>query len=213
MKKLAYNTSAIKLREAICLALNQERGFDLENTHKHISWDLLKRETDQSSPLHKLYYQNFEAVVAPVWEQFVEEVIAPTMEEDFLYQKIPTFRVQLPNKVGVGEFHKDSKYGHQNGAMNLFIPFTKLNKENTVLVESIPGTDKYFPLLCEYGEYFVWDGVNLKHGNKQNNSDVTRVSIDARVVLGSVAESMPPAKSINMNTPLTEGGYYKRYTK
>jgi len=211
MIKLNYNSEQIQFRECIKEAL-QISGH-LEDIHTSFEWEVMTRETDQNTPLHKLYYQNFESMVSPIWEKFVSEVIAPQMSEDFLYQKIPTFRVQLPGNVAVGEFHKDSKYGHQNGAMNLFIPFTKLNKNNTVLVESSPDSDKYFPLLCEYGELFIWDGVNTKHGNTSNSSDVTRVSVDARVVPLSIANSMPQAESINMNTPLAEGGYYKRFTK
>ena len=211
MRKIQYDSSEIQFRECIKTALGV--SDKLEDIHKSFVWELRTRETDQNTPLHKAYYDNFESVVSPVWEQFVSEVIAPQMEGDFLYQKIPTFRVQLPRNVAVGEFHKDSKYGHQDGAVNLYIPVTELNECNTILVETEDGSNEYTPLLCKYGEFFVWDGVNLKHGNKQNKSDVTRVSVDARIVLGSVAESMPPAKSINMNTPLAEGWYYKRYTK
>jgi hypothetical protein len=29
---------------------------------------------------------------------------------NFLYQRIPTFRVQLPDNEAVGEFHRDSDY-------------------------------------------------------------------------------------------------------
>ena len=213
MRKIQYNTSSIKFRECIEAALGV--SDKLEDIHKSFDWGFRTRETDQYTPLHKLYYDNFESVVSPVWERFVSEVIAPQMDEDFLYQKIPTFRVQLPRNVAVGEFHKDSKYGHQDGAMNLFIPFTELNKYNTILiVETMPDREpRHSPMICEYGEFFVWDGVNTMHGNIFNESDVTRVSVDARIVPVSVADEMPTAESINMNTPLVEGGYYKRFTK
>ncbi len=211
MKKLQYNTSLFTFKEVVQRAL--DINYPLEDIHKFYSWEMRYRETDQSTPLHRRYYDNFESMVAPLWERFVSEVIAPQMEGDFLYQKIPTFRVQLPGNVAVGEFHKDSKYGHQDGAINLYIPFTELNVYNTILVETEDGSDEYTPLLCEYGEFFEWDGINRNHGNLPNESNVTRISIDARIIPGHVMEIMEPAKSINMNTPLVEGGYYKRFSK
>ena len=211
MKKLQYDTARLPFKEAVQKALDVD--YPLEDLHKFFSWELKNRETDQFTPLHKQYYDNFELVVAPLWERFVSEVIAPKMQGDFLYQKIPTFRVQLPNNVAVGEFHKDSKYGHQEGALNLYIPFTELNKYNTIQVETKEGSNEYTPMICRYGEFFEWDGITRNHGNLVNESNITRVSIDARIVLVSVAREMPPAKSINMNTPLVEGGYYKRFVK
>ena len=35
---------------------------------------------------------------------------------------------------------------------------------------------------AEYGEYYIWDGANLKHGNKMNESDISRFSVDFRVL-------------------------------
>lgn len=209
MKKLQYDTNQFAFKEAVQQALNF--NYPLEQLHKFYSWELKSRETDQFTPIHARYYDNYESLIAPLWEQFVSEVIAPQMEGDFLYQKIPTFRVQLPENVAVGEFHKDSKYGHQDGAVNLYIPLTDLNEYNTILVETEDGSNEYTPLLCKYGEFFEWDGVNRNHGNLPNESDITRVSIDARIVPGDIAEKMKPSKSINMKVPLVEGGYYKRY--
>ena len=211
MRKIKYDLDSIQLRE--CIKDSLGISGKLEDIHNSFNWGIRTRETDQITPLHKMYYDNFEYLVSSTWEKFILEVIAPEMEEDFLYQRIPTFRVQLPGNLAVGEFHRDSEYGHQNGAVNIFIPFTELNKYNTILVETVPDSNEYLPMLCDYGEVYMWDGVNNKHGNVLNSSKVTRVSIDARVVPVSVSHSMPAGKSINMETPLAEGGYYKRFIK
>jgi hypothetical protein len=179
---------------------------------KRAEWDLIERETDQKTPFHKLYYDSFTVKVKPVWDKFVREIIAPKIEDNILYQTIPTFRVQIPGNLAVGEFHYDSEYGHQDGAMNLFIPFVDVNEFNTIHAESSHGKGDFKPMLCRYGEVIVWDGVNLRHGNVINTSNETRVSMDARII--SVSNFLEPTNySINMKIPLGEGGYYTRLEK
>ena len=80
---------------------------------------------------------------------------------------------------------------------------------NTVHAESTHGLRDYSPMVCKYGEFYLWDGVNLHHGNVINTSDDTRVSVDARVVPLSLYKDEGKT-SININVPFTEGGYYKR---
>ena len=119
MKKYSYDVTEFPFAEVMQDVL----GIDsLTKLHKddRARWDLFKRETDQLTPFHPLYYDSFVAKFEPLWQRFVKEVISPLFKEDFLYQAIPTFRVQIPTNLAVGEFHYDSTYGHQEGALNIF---------------------------------------------------------------------------------------------
>ena len=54
----------------------------------------------------------------------------------------------------------------------------------------------------------MWDGANLTHGNKQNKTKSTRVSIDFRV-MSKDNYIDTDAVSINTKIPFKIGGYYR----
>jgi len=184
-------------------------GVDnLDLIHEEATWPLLTREKDQSTPYHRLYYSRYKENMQELWARFTEEVIAPLFNEYIYYQTIPTFRVQIPNNVGVGEYHTDAEYGHTDGARNVFLPMVDVNQHNTIWSESAPGKEDYTPMELKYGQFALWDGVNLKHGNKSNNSNVTRVSIDARVLPCSLYDEKTANSSINLKVKFGPGAYY-----
>ena len=37
-------------------------------------------------------------------------------------------------------------------------------------------------MSVEYGECIQWNGSNLTHGNKQNKTNTTRISVDFRLM-------------------------------
>lgn len=60
---------------------------------------------------------------------------------------------------------------------------------------------------CEYGNTIQWNGSNLTHGNKINETGKARVSVDFRVI--RMSNYKPSTKgSINMNVGFAIGGYY-----
>ena len=128
---------------------------------------------------------------------------------ELVYQKIPTFRTQLVNNLGVGEWHRDRTYNHGTTEVNFWMPFTDTNETNTIWMESREGLEDFMPYTVKYGEILVFDGANLLHGNKTNTSDVTRVSVDFRLV--DPAKFIPnEAGSINMNAAFDLGGYFEK---
>jgi hypothetical protein len=65
------------------------------------------------------------------------------------------------------------------------------------------------PYTVKYGEILVFNGANLLHGNKPNESTKTRVSVDFRLV--DPAKFTPStAGSINMNSSFEVGGYFEK---
>lgn len=184
---------------------------ELHNLNEDVP--LFKRETDQSTVYHTLFYNwsktdDFKIM----YNKFISQVIYPLYGKSIVYQTIPTFRVSYPNNIAVGEFHKDKQYRDISWAErvkedNFFLPFTDAYDTNTIWVESKEDAGDYAPMNCKYGEIIQWDGSNLTHGNKINTTGKTRVSVDFRVIpyKNYVASDRG---SINTNTKFEIGGYY-----
>jgi hypothetical protein len=199
-----YDTSLYQFKEIVCKILNVD---NLEKLHDMEQYEIFSRETDQSTKWHKLFYDNF-SEFNDLYFKFIKEFIKPLFGgEEIVYQKIPTFRVHLVNNLSVGEFHKDSDYGHSTNEINFWLPFVDTFSTNTIWVESSPGLKDYASKSLDYGEVLKFDGANLFHGNKINDTDITRVSIDFRVL--KYSDFVPSENtSINTNVKFDIGGYF-----
>lgn len=180
---------------------------DLSLAHTKHEFELLVRENDQKTPFHKLYYDNFEKI-QPIYEDLIKYEIVPLFGEPVVYQKIPTFRIQIPNNVSVGEWHKDKQYNHNQCEINFFLPFTKAFDTNTIWAESEEDKGDYSPIVAEYGDLVQWEGIRLKHGNKLNETGLSRVSVDFRIIPQS-QWSVQGGNAINTGVRFDIGGYYK----
>jgi ectoine hydroxylase-related dioxygenase (phytanoyl-CoA dioxygenase family) len=176
--------------------------------------EVFTRERDQSTKWHQLFYTFARSdKFVDLYEKFILKIIKPIYGETIVYQSIPTFRIAYPNNVAVGEFHKDKYYRDINWATkvkedNFFLPFTDAYDTNTIWVESQEDKGDFSPMNCNYGEIIQWDGSNLTHGNKINNSGKARVSVDFRVIRFSNYEPSDFG-SINTSTKFKVGEYYK----
>ena len=89
------------------------------------------------------------------------------------------------------------------------MPFVHTNEQNTIWMESNEDKGDYRPYTVNYGEILVFSGANLLHGNKNNNSNQTRVSVDFRLV--DPTKFVPnEAGSINMKSKFDVGGYFEK---
>lgn len=204
MIKRIYDTNSYPFLEALNLIFGIK---DLSQAHTYSDFELLKRENDQKTIFHRKYYDNFE-LVKPIYEDFVRYEIVPIFGQAVVYQKIPTFRIQIPNNVGVGEWHKDKQYKHNQSEINFFLPFTKAFDTNTIWTESEEDKGDFAPIEAEYGEFVQWRGVSLTHGNKINQTNASRVSVDFRIIPYS---QWQPAEgsAINTGVKFDIGGYYE----
>lgn len=209
MKKIKYNTAKYPFSQKLVSLFNIEH-LDLLNDNIEV----FSREKDQSTQWHKLYYEwaRTEEFIN-LYDAFILEVVKPLYNEQIVYQAIPTFRVAYPNNIAVGEFHKDKFYRDLNWATevaedNFFLPFTNAFDTNTIWVESEEDRADFAPMDCKYGELIQWDGSNLMHGNKVNETGKARVSVDFRVIKYS---NYKPSEhgSINTKSKFQIGGYYK----
>jgi hypothetical protein len=205
--KISYNTKDFPFKRW----LQSLFGCGLSTINQNVG--VLTREQDQSTPYHKIYYdwtttEDFKTL----YSKFIQQIIQPLYDEPIVYQAVPTFRIAYPNNVAVGEFHKDKHYRDQSWANevkedNFFLPFTDAFDTNTIWVESQEDKGDFAPMECKYGELIKWDGSNLTHGNKLNETGKTRVSVDFRVMKLS---NYKPSEhgSINTKSKFQLGQYY-----
>jgi ectoine hydroxylase-related dioxygenase (phytanoyl-CoA dioxygenase family) len=204
MIKNKYDTIKYPFLQILSLIFDTNK---LNNLHIGYQTELLKRENDQKTIFHKKYYDNFQ-YIKPVYDDFIKDIVMPIWNEPIVYQKIPTFRIQMPNNVGVGEWHKDKQYNHNQEEINFFLPFTDAFDTNTIWFESEEDKGDYKPMEANYGEFVIWEGVRLTHGNKLNETNVSRVSVDFRIIPYS-KWSVQEGQSINTNVKFDIGGYYE----
>jgi hypothetical protein len=200
----AYSTDEYPFAPRIGEALQVQ---DLSSLHEDASYTLFCRETDQQTVWHDRYYRAFDKDIAPLYFDFLTKIVAPMFDEPMAYQKIPTFRVHLPRNIGVGEFHRDRDYDHPKGETNFLLPLTDAQDTSTIWIESSERANDFRPINLVYGQVFCFDGRNLRHGNKINETGVTRVSFDFRVIPVRLAVNTSGV-SINTKTRFCIGDYY-----
>ena len=212
MKLLNYDINEYKFIQLI------EELYDINNlNHIHEQWlgaqeyDLLNNvRTDQQTVYHKHFYNNVNKTNwYNVYNTFISDVIRPLFGSEILYQTIPTFRVHQPNNLAVAAFHKDSDYSHSTHEVNFFLPLTRAFNNNTIWVESEVVKQDFSPMNLEVGECMMWDGSNLLHGNKTNDTGVSRVSVDFRVMLLDKYENSGMT-SVTNDTKMTIGEYWSK---
>lgn len=175
---------------------------DLAHTHELIpnseSIDVFKQQEAVKTEFHRMYY---ESPMYPVWRElyyrFLREVIFPTYPEDirdFVVQKDPSFRINLPNNTSIGirdgetldtsriGMHCDYDFGHPEGEINYILPFTDMYGTNSVYVESAPNIGEFAPIHTQYGNVFRFWGNKCRHFNHINTTGVSRLSYDFRVM-------------------------------
>lgn len=207
-EKKSYDISKYQFKEELERIFSTP-NLDLIHKEQECDFGVLTFETDQRTKFHKIFYDQIrESHFLTIYNSFVEEVILPQFEQDILYQKIPTFRIQVPNNISVAEFHKDKTYSHSPYEVNIFLPITSAKDTYTIWAESSEGLGDYEPMEADYGEYYLWDGANLTHGNKTNTYDVTRVSVDFRILPYKDYSEDDVKETVTTKTKLKLGSYF-----
>ena len=210
MKKLTYNLKEYPFKDII------SNLFDCVDLNKiHIKWEsdyklFTDVKTDTHTKFHKHFYDNInDTKFYNVYTKFMKEHVRPLFDEPIIYQKIPSFRVQLPSNVGVAAFHRDRDYNHSTHEVNFFVPMTLASGNNTIWVESEEDKGDYAPMNTNVGEFVMWDGANLRHGNKINDTGNTRVSFDFRVMpLSKYTDN--ERESVSVSTKMKIGEYFSK---
>jgi len=198
--------------------------FDVDNLESLHELDLSLTNAillDQASEAETFFHQKFYERLNQDWteikrafESFVKNEVSPLFNQDFLFQKFPSFRVQVPNQTAVSKWHYDSDldHGHPDWEINFQIALTEMKETSATWVETVPGLNDFNPMNLNVGEFAIFNGNKCRHGNKPNRTEQTRVSLDFRVL---------PIDRYDENTEKTsyygnkfvDGGYYKRFRR
>lgn len=122
---------------------------------------------------------------------FVRHVILPHVgdPQGIVFQRRPTFRCHVAKGgEATGKVHNDSQYGHSRCELNFWLPLTRTVGSNSLFAESAPGAKDFAPFELEYGQCQRFWGAQCVHYTEPNETDLTRVSIDFRVLPRSCHE-------------------------
>lgn len=216
MKFLKYNTQIYNFKKIVQEYLDYN---DLETIHNDLAFNhkltnIAGDAPDQKTKIHKLFYNTMDTnpIFKKTYDAFIKNVIPDFIgTRDFLYQKFPTFRVHQPKNIAVFEYHKDKEYNHSEKEINFFLPITPAYDSNTIWVESEEDKGDYAPINCKYGEIVLWNGANLRHGNKDNDTGFTRMSFDFRVLKLEDYNQDDVKESVSNSKKFVEGDYFERH--
>jgi ectoine hydroxylase-related dioxygenase (phytanoyl-CoA dioxygenase family) len=213
MNKYQYNVNNYNLIGLVQDVFNIK---ELDQIHSILESDLgipTDPSQDQTTVFHKIFYKLYEqdnSEFLKVYDSFIEYLIQEHFKgKNMVYQSKPTFRVQIPNNIAVAKWHKDKTYNHSNKEINIYLPLTKAFDSNTIWAESEEDKGDYSPMNADAGEYYIWDGANLNHGNKENKTGFSRVSLDFRLIDRQDFDYV--GTSVTTKVPMKLGHYWKEY--
>jgi len=157
-----------------------------ENLEVFIKADLGR---DSHSKFHKIFYEEIkkpDSELRTNWDKFCLDEIKPMFMKDkgIIIQALPNIRIHVPGAQAVKRWHCDSDENHRHplGELNIILAITNMNGNNSVWRESSPGKGDYKPFEMKANELVIWDGNKCNHGNQVNDTGLTRVSFDFRVI-------------------------------
>jgi len=164
--------------------------------HKHLhEW-----RKDRDSIFVKKFHEYVDKYAAfqDTYHQFLREHILPLFpnETHLAIQKTPNIRFSLPDTAAIGfdpkdppqiiGLHCDRDFGHHPTEQNFIIPMTQMEGSNSLYHEPFPQSNihplQYENLTLEPTEYAQAYFNEIKHCNRINKTNKTRISFDIRVI-------------------------------
>lgn len=171
MKLYTYDITEFNFKEQLQTVLNTS---NLDNL-------------DENKDVEQLYSDYLSGKqFLDMYVQFIRKYITKLYNGVIAYQTKPVCRLVYKNKLNMHKLHKDKWYRKNTiysdmQIDNIFLPFTNAFDTNSIWAESVEDSHDFSPINCDYGQFVHWDGCNLLHGNKFNDTNKTRLSIDFRV--------------------------------
>ena len=179
--------------------------------------DKLNFDNETRTDFHSTFYGALNSDkgddVKAVYEAFIKNVVAPMFGRSFVYQAFPSFRVHIPNDQAIHKWHHDSdeNHNHPDWEINFQVALTKMWDSNAMWLESVPGLGDFKPVEMEVGDYTIFYGNKCAHGNKENKTGKTRVSMDFRVLPYDKYDESGAKNSATAGTKFVIGHYYNLY--
>jgi perosamine synthetase len=168
---------------------------NLEMLHlKSNNYNLLKEKlslgglNEIDTDLHKIFYTDIKNnnSFKKLYCKFIIDIYRNFFpnEKYMIYQSFPSIRIQFMESMVIPP-HKDSDHlsNHPLGEKNFIIPITKMEKTNSIYIESKPEKKDFQSITLNKGEFFFFNGNTCTHYNEKNMENKLRISIDFRVIL------------------------------
>jgi len=203
-KTLNYDSTKFKFREWAISVIQEIKPevTELEKLHLQVSSEELPliRKHFHKASLRK----EFMIMV----DEFMKEYIPSRIDnKKYLIQRYPTLRIVEPNQSKKSRrvaFHQGIWVGNGKGLRTVWMPFTKCYESNSMQILPLKISRKItkqcinnrwslekfeeeclkhsFPVTLDYGQCHLFFQEHM-HGNVNNNTDITRVSMDMRILI------------------------------
>jgi hypothetical protein len=184
-------------------------GFPLEALHEHV-YPLFLPGSDNTTETHQQFYSQH-AKQEQLYLALCRRVVEVIGEPCFV-QRIPTYRFGLPGNRWVGNYHRDSDFGHSGYEFNAICALTVMKDSAALHVERDAGSHCFEPLELDAGELILFDHIDRLHGCPLNREGVSVASIDFRFVPERFATEAfrTDATSLNTGTAFLPGHYFTK---
>lgn len=181
---------------------------------------------DRKNKFIELFYNNYDSEESELKTKYLELMNNIKKEyfknEEFIIiQKTPNFRIHFPNCSNIGKLdtdprediiglHCDRMFGHPHEERNLIVALTDMYDTNSIFIEPNNENslvDDYMPVKIKKNNISFHYLNKLKHYNKINKTNKTRVSFDIRVIPFSKYKDNENC-SLTTNTKFSINNYY-----
>lgn len=186
-----FDQKQFNLREMFIISCGLPSGFDLSLLHE-TEGSTFKDNTLFAFARDIIHFQE-------TYDEFVRSICAPFVAakseafgesiDELYYQAFPCVRVVRPGEFSIGP-HADSAYGHHPCSINFYLPLTQIGGSASLFLESHPGSEDWHPIEGSYGIVKHFAGAICAHWTPENHGDFTRVSLDFRIIPGSMFHAL-----------------------
>ena len=185
--------------QAFAAAVADAIALPLQALQEHVGpYPLFQPGQDNSTDTHKRFYGQHSQQQA-LYQALCRRVIQRIGEPCYV-QQIPTYRFGLPDNRWVGNFHRDSDFGHSRYELNAICALTPMRASAALHVEATAGARDFAPLELETGELILFDHIDRLHGCPINREGSSVASVDFRFVPVRFAEQAFRSEATSINT-------------
>ena len=204
--RLKSSAEGLRFVKSVATAIS----VPLDQLHEHVGpYPLFQPGADNTTDTHQRFYRQH-AQQSALYQALSRRVVDELIGEPCFGQAIPTYRFGLPGNRWVGNYHRDSDFGHSCFELNAVLALTPMAGSAALHVEQTPGARDFAPLELATGEVVLFDHIDRLHGCPINREGVSVASIDFRFVPIRFAEAAfhATSRSINTGTAFLPGHYF-----